>query len=207
VHCTYAQHLAHQGKILNLVQGCEREVFNDPNVLYESRSHFTGQYGTMSNILTSCYFYLYFRLLGRGVKVNVKSDSITIFCLILQMNIYRMDRREIEYISRILGYFRQQGQGQALFDPDWWATLFRKISSSLERARSSQRFMDQELSESAKGAHLLGYISHALYEYGIDMEIYGPYEYRPEYVDMNGLRAENVIGRLTRMMQMFLTSG
>jgi hypothetical protein len=155
-HCSYKQHISHQRDILELVRDCERQIFNDPTVVYATRPHLTGQYGTMSNILTSYYFYLYKSLLHRGVKIATDHDCTTIFCLLLQVDPTSIPICEKKYIRQILRYIRQKDPTLKYFDRLWWNHLINVIDTSIKRGMSSSFYQDPANTETAKKIICLG---------------------------------------------------
>lgn len=102
----YAIHLQHQKNILTITKGCETAIFNDPHVQYPFRKHFNGKYGTMSNILTSYYFYLYWHLIEKGVEIDPDEDSKTLFYLLTAVDYQSIPQKELTYINSIIQYMK-----------------------------------------------------------------------------------------------------
>jgi hypothetical protein len=203
-HCSYAQHISHQENILTLVRNCEKQIFNDPSVVYITRPHFNGKYGTMSNILTSYYFYLYLSLLRHGVKINIEQDCMTIFCLLLQVNPQTIPNEEKQYVREILSYIRRKNPRLTYFNHLWWIRLIDTIEPAIQHGISSIFYQDPTKSEITKQQHLSGYIIQPLLDQNINMDIYGPYEYAPFYVDRMGMTIDNIFTRLRLIMDYFL---
>ena len=121
-------HKAKQREILDLFAGCEKQIFNDPEVKYTFRNHFNGKTGTMSNILTSGYFVLYDRLLNGpyGIEVNALDDLVTVFhlasSLTVRDNAFVMDSDEFEAMKRIILRLQSMLPENTLFTEQWFRT-------------------------------------------------------------------------------------
>lgn len=80
---TYEDFVLKQAEILSVVQGCEKEVFNDPRVFYVGKPFLSGKTGTMSTILTNGYLVLYNSLFD-SVQVNADVDLQILLNLVIR---------------------------------------------------------------------------------------------------------------------------
>lgn len=188
-----AYHKRKQEDILDLAEGIEQELFNDPTVKYPFRKHFNGAEGTMSNLLTSAYFTVYARLLegNYGIQVNVLDDLKTIFALASSFPVengkFAVDEDELDSLQRAIKQLwkRYRGQGDIPFTHAWFTSFeafLRTIhedalqSYPFYQANPNQRTFDQvlgwKLSRASSAQReewcIRGYIpsyDHDLYEY------------------------------------------
>jgi hypothetical protein len=96
-----------QQKLIKLVSGCEKAIFNDPTTNYPFRDTFCGVTGTTTNIITGGFFHLYLHALKvPGIKVNVCTDLVTMFDHLTKYaqynNGFHMDDVELEAIKEII---------------------------------------------------------------------------------------------------------
>jgi hypothetical protein len=79
------EHIDHQYKMLESIKGHEEEIFTN-SVHYPFRAHFNGTTGTLSNLLSNCFFHIYNAMLERGIPVNVEADLNTLYWLVYRLN-------------------------------------------------------------------------------------------------------------------------
>jgi len=79
------EHIDHQYKMLESIKGHEEEIFTN-SVHYPFRAHFNGTTGTLSNLLSNCFFHIYDAMLERGIPVNVDADLNTLYWLVYRLN-------------------------------------------------------------------------------------------------------------------------
>jgi hypothetical protein len=122
-----------QMRLIELIKGCEVQIFNDPNVLYPDRPHLNGIAGTMSNILTGTFYYLYhYLLLNTPVIVNAKEDLITLMYTGLCIDYTKIpsdDKLIIQEIIKILlTRLEDRELATKLISNDWWNELIDFIN-------------------------------------------------------------------------------
>jgi hypothetical protein len=196
-------HMEKQQEILNRFVGCEKAIFNDPEVKYGIRKHLDGVTGTMSNILTSAYFTLYDRLLNSrlDIHVNALDDYITLFYLASSLTVrdgrFVMDPMEFYAMKRILARLKSMlPPDTTLFTPEWFHDYRDFLEGIHREALASYTYYRNDPSRQTlhqaigwKGPrlpeknrnelaakHFLGSHSHGLYEY------YPPYM-NPHFTD------------------------
>ena len=81
-------HIDHQYNMLYMLDGFEKEVFNDPDV-------YNGVMGTMTDMLRACYFTLYNNLLQKGLVINIEKDYSILISILLGIS-YNGIRRIFE---------------------------------------------------------------------------------------------------------------
>jgi hypothetical protein len=79
------EHIDHQYKMLESIKGHEEEIFTN-SVHYPFRAHFNGTTGTLSNLLSNCFFHIYYAMVERGIPVNVEADLNTLYWLVYRLN-------------------------------------------------------------------------------------------------------------------------
>ena len=79
------EHIDHQYKMLESIKGHEEEIFTN-HVFYPFRDHFNGTTGTLSNLLSNCFFHIYNAMVERGIPVNVEADLNTLYWLVYRLN-------------------------------------------------------------------------------------------------------------------------
>ena len=171
---------ARQIQIIREIQGCEVPLFNDPTVKYDFREHFNGLTGTMSNILTGNFYYLYNYLISNTpVEVNVRADLLTLFYAFILMKdqvIPAEDEGEIRHILKVL----LERSSDGLFSNDWWEAVPARISSII--------------SETPKGSRQMWRIFGSLLD-GASVFQYGPYNHYVAYVTPNDDMFETQISK------------
>jgi len=111
--------------------------------------------------------------------------------------------KEKDTVFRILIYFKKHNPQHQLFKYDWWILLLQKMAKTIEQGKNSERY--KNISNVDKDTLLSNYILYSLRECDINLDIYGPYEYYPDYVDMNGTCVVNIMNRLEYMMNLFIS--
>jgi hypothetical protein len=160
--------------IISEIRGHEIVLFNDPTVQYLShRPHFAGKTGTMSNILTGTFYYLYeYLITNPDIEVNVRADLQTLFYAILLMNGQEIPWNDEEVLRNIIYQLLQQAetQGERIFSPEWWDAVPSRISHII--------------AQTSKGNQQMWRIFQSLLD-GASVFDFGPYENTVEYVSHN----------------------
>jgi len=182
----YDTHLQHQKNILKIVKGCEMNIFNDPKVKYPNRKHFNGMYGTMSNILTSYYFYLYWHLLEKGVKVNIEEDCKTMFFILQNINYQSIPKTELEYINNIIQYFKDNSEDCPFFTRQWWEWFRNELIHNIQEIKKHKFYQNQQNPYTKRINYLNTRIAKAIEKLtNIRSHLYQPYEYSPSYTGLS----------------------
>jgi len=125
-----------QQKLIKLVSGCEKAIFNDPTTNYPFRSEFRGTTGTMTNIITGGFFHLYLHVLKvPGIEVNVCTDLVTMFDHLTKYAQYEdgfhMDAVELVSIKEIISILMKRKDEiphmDDLFTSEWFDTYDKLI--------------------------------------------------------------------------------
>jgi hypothetical protein len=215
-------HREKQREILHRFAGCEKAIFNDPNVRYGIRKHFDGVTGTMSNILTSAYFTVYDRLLNSrlGIDVGAVDDYKTLFYLASSLTVrdgaFVMDPMEFYAMKNILARLKSMLPPDLnLFTAEWFHTYREFLQDIHREALASYNYYKNDVNHQTlqqaigwKGSrlpekvrdelaakHFLGSYSHTLYEY------YPPYM-NPHFSDD---RMETYLAKLPVLELLFTT--
>jgi hypothetical protein len=119
-------HLQHQFKIISILEkkfsSSSYMAFrnlDDPTRETDGYGHYNtnGRTGFMSSLLINCSFILYDYFLQHGVIANVWDDSFVIFIKLININISRMPREEIEAIKNIFKQYKRICKYQGLDCP------------------------------------------------------------------------------------------
>lgn len=125
-----------QQKLIELVSGCEKAIFNDPTANYPFRRNFCGVTGTMTNIITGGFFHLYLHAIKQpGIKVNVCTDLVTMFDHLTKYAHYnirfQMDDVELVAIKEIISILMERKKSidhmDKLFTREWFE-LYEKLN-------------------------------------------------------------------------------
>ena len=133
-------HIEHQENIIKIIKGCEKQIFNDPDVSYPGREYFNGKTGTMSNILVSGFFILYDYLLDDkfDIEINAEADFKILFNHIQsfklnQSNEVVMPKKEFDAFKRIFKMLRKKNKSD-IFKVAWFDQLISLFIEEHERA-------------------------------------------------------------------------
>lgn len=202
IPCPYSEHIKHQVNILKIVADCEKLIFNDPHVKYPSRRHFSGIFGTMSNIFTSYFFLLYLDLLSKGVQVSADEDCKTLFFLLHSIDMHRLPATELTYIRRIIEHFKRTIDSP-FFSTIWWENFLRGMVKLIDEKKRTT-FYQNCPEEMRKFDYLRGFVDKYVNEFTkCDTFSYQHYEYVPDYVNDNFTTIDQVIERYTMVMNLF----
>ena len=193
-------HIMHQENIIEIIKGCEKEIFNDPNVSYPGRIYFNGKTGTMSNILVSGFFILYDYLMDDkfDIEINAEADFKILFNHIKsfklnQSNEVVMPKKEFDAFKRIFKMLQKKNKNN-LFKVDWFDNLINFFIEEHERALVEYPFYKNK-SNSQKTLELLtkwGKFNKnaTIYkEYYNIIDKYALYEYTPPYLETQKVQA------------------
>jgi len=174
-------HIEHQKKIIKLIQGREKEVLNDENVIYPYRNctYFNGETGTMSNILNSCFFSLYKYGLTKDVQVNLEDDICIIFMLLESIKIHKMHIKDKESLNYIIKELKKRNNLHFLFNKTKWEAFIEYFNDE------SKSFGFKTVSQQYNVFNVLGDpIKEFLKVIDIKQSrIYEQYEYGPNYLN------------------------
>lgn len=162
----YETHLQHQKNILIITKDCEIVIFNDPKVRYAIRNNFSGKYGTMSNILTSYYFYLYWHLIQKGVEINPDEDCKSMFYLLQYIDYKLIPATELVYIKHIIQYIKNR-INSPFFEKEWWEWFEKELINNIQGLKKHKLYYMEKTIDT-----LANIFRSFLYE---------PYEYSPNY--------------------------
>ena len=166
-----------QERIIDTIKGCEVQIFNDPQIKYLShRPHLSGKTGSLSNILTGSFYYLYYHVVANTpVEINVKDDLLTLFHAGLVLDFTKVPRQDKLIIQNIIQILLAKARKQhiELFTPTWWDELVPKLESitkELDRRSAMWRVF-----------------ANVFLPDDVSIFTHGPYEDTVEYVTHNVL--------------------
>ena len=123
----YPEFIAHQDNILAMVDGCEKEVFNDPRAYYKgNKPHLSGVTGSMSTLLTNGFLHLYNELLKKVPSLKVNADVDLLLLLNLVKHSPSMPDEEIALVKQIAGRLYPKRQTN-IFTPEWYTNYINTI--------------------------------------------------------------------------------
>ncbi len=210
IHHLYSQgpvssqdHLAHQVALLSITRGHEREVFNDPSVRYPGwRPHFSGETGTMSNVLTSSFFYLYWQLIEKGLRVNPEDDFKVMHQILMSMNFEQdledhfmvsIPHEEFHSFRQSLHYLNQLNPGSPLLTAAYWDRVIHQFEHYVARC-SAEAEATWEFWQKNPHQHKVSTFmqwtrcSVPMPEYLDFAHNYSRYEYFPPYLNHDTLK-------------------
>jgi hypothetical protein len=166
-----ASYKKRQLELLPKISGCEVALFNDPTVYYlEHRPHLSGKTGTMTNILTGTFYYLYNSLISNPeIDVNVRADLVTLFYALVLMKGQRIPREDEEIIRAIIRNLLERAEtlGEPLLSMAWWDTVPSRVAEIIAKHSKGNQQMWRIFQDLMDGA--------SVFEFG-------PYENTVEYV-------------------------
>ena len=182
-------HINHQYNMLEAIKGHEEEIFMD-NVQYEFRPHFSGTTGTLSNLLSNCFFHIYDAMLDRGIPVNAEADLNTLYWLVYRFNnklpdcewrlVQKIRTRLLSQLTRLVPFLSSS----------YYATYFEWV----ERANRELLLPSSTYTYYKEHPELHSvYLLKERIPYSKEFETFGepvpwrfgPCEYGPDYLDMN----------------------
>lgn len=123
----YPEFIDHQKNILAMVDGCEKEVFNDPRAFYfGGKPHLSGKTGSMSTLLTNGFLYLYNELLKKVPTLEVNADIDLLLLLNLVKHSPSMPEEEIALVKEIAQRLYPKRKSN-VFTPEWYTNYANTI--------------------------------------------------------------------------------
>jgi hypothetical protein len=123
----YPEFIQHQNDILAMVEGCEKEVFNDPRAFYlGNKPHLSGITGTMSTLLTNGFLHLYNELLKRVPSLKVNADVDLLLLLNLVKHTESMPDEELALVKEIAQRLYPKRESN-IFTPEWYTNYTTTI--------------------------------------------------------------------------------
>lgn len=132
----YPEFIEHQKNILAAVEGCEKQIFNDPRVYYGTKDHLSGETGTMTSMLVNGFLHLYNQLLERvpSLKVNADNDLRVLLhlvqCTPIKDGVLQMPPEELTILRAIVAKLYPKRRG-SIFTPQWYA-LYERTMQDLD---------------------------------------------------------------------------
>jgi hypothetical protein len=183
------EHIYHQYNMLEVIKGHEEEIFTN-SVFYPFRDHFNGTTGTLSNLLSNCFFHIYYAMLERGIPVNVEADLNTLYWLVYRLNnktplsermiIQKIRDKLISLLTKIPSYLHKS----------YYATYYELIERADRELLlpSSTCTYYKEHPEHRSMDFLKGRAPYIKEFTVLDEPLiykFGPCEYGPDYLDMS----------------------
>ena len=165
-------HVEHQYSMIVLLDGFEKEVFNDPRV-------YNGTTGPMTDMLRSCYFTLYNHLLQKGLEFKIGDYSILVSILLGVRYNEEEDQldippTELDAIKQIISRFE-------LMAPNWYGRIWwENFANNLIDAYKSLESWEFWINYPQKRS--LGKIISNKMK-GTRFPPRGIWEYHPSYID------------------------
>ena len=123
----YPEFIDHQKNILAMVDGCEKEIFNDPRALYRgNKPHLSGKTGSMSTLLTNGFLYVYNELLKKVPTLEVNADIDLLLLLNLVKHSPSMPEEEIALVKEIAQRLYPKRKSN-IFTPEWYTNYTNTI--------------------------------------------------------------------------------
>ncbi len=209
------EHLAHQITLLSITRGHEREVFNDPSVRYPGwRPHLSGETGTMSNILTSSFFYLYWQLIEMGLRIDPEADFKVMHQILMSMNFEQdlEDRftlsippEEYRSFRQVLHYLNQLNPGSPLLTSAYWDRVIHQfeyyIAHCSAEAESTWEFWQTNPHQRRISTFMQWTrCSVPVPEYLDFAHNYSRYEYFPSYLNHDTLKLQESREDVSRLL-------
>jgi hypothetical protein len=204
----YETHLRHQKNILKITKDCEIVIFNDPKVRYSMRKNFSGKYGTMSNILTSYYFYLYWHLIQKGVEINADEDCKSMFYLLQYIDYQLISATELVYIKHIIQYIKNK-INSPFFEKEWWEWFEKELINNIQGLKKHKFYLNQQNDFDRRKTYLNMHISKTIDRLAnikiniLKSFLYLPYEYSPNYT-LSQLNSKEKLDQLKIVKNLFL---
>jgi hypothetical protein len=182
-------HINHQYQMLEAIKGHEEQIFTD-NVYYEFRPHFSGTTGTLSNLLSNCFFHIYHAMLEKGIPVNVEADLKTLYWLVYRFNnklplyewllVQKIRNRLVSLLTEIPSFLHKS----------YYANYYELIErANRELLLPSSTFTYYKEHPEHRSVDVLKGRAPYTKEFELFDEPliyrYGPCEYGPDYLDMS----------------------
>jgi hypothetical protein len=186
---TAPEHIVHQHQMLEAVKGYERAIFRD-NVFYPFRDHFNGTTGTLSNLLSNCFFHIYDAMLDQGIPVNAEADLKTLYWLVYRFN-NRLPASEWALVQKIrTRLISQLTQLLPFLQSSYYAAYYELIERADRELLlpSSTCTYYKEHPEHRSVEFLKGRAPYTTEFVALGEPLiykHGPCEYGPDYLDMD----------------------
>jgi hypothetical protein len=203
-----------QQKLIELVSGCEKAIFNDPTTNYPFRHSFRGVTGTMTNILTGGFFHLYLHVLKiPDITVNICTDLVTMFDHLTKYAhfdyMFQISPVDFEAIKEIISILMMRKKTvphmKDLFTPTWFDAfekLIKDVHTHLIGRGTDTFYWKNPTFSNLRGGRLFEPGLKALFPRECKLEwrddsIVGDYNDRPYYLrrDADGGKPEVNTGR------------
>jgi hypothetical protein len=165
-------HIDHQYNMLYMLDGFEKEVFNDPNV-------YNGVTGTMTDMLRACYFTLYNNLLQKSIVINIEKDYSILISILLGISYNETEHKldipltEFNAIQQIILKFKSIKP--YIYDKIWWETFANKLIEAYKSLESWEWWINNP------NEHSFEKIIERIK--GFKIPTHGIWEYHPSYID------------------------
>lgn len=165
-------HIDHQYNMLYMLDGFEKEVFNDPNV-------YNGVTGTMTDMLRACYFTLYNNLFQKDLVINIEKDYSILISILLGITYNKKEDKldipltEFNAIQQIILKFKSIKP--YIYDKIWWETFANKLIEAYKSLDSWEWWINNP------NEHSFEKIIERIK--GFKIPTHGIWEYHPSYID------------------------
>ncbi len=165
-------HIDHQDNMLYMLDGFEKEFFNDPNV-------YNGVTGSMTDMLRACYFTLYNNLLQKGLVINIEKDYSILISILLGITYNeKEDKLDIpltEFIAIQQIISKLKSIKPYIYDKIWWETFANKLIEAYKSLESWEWWIKNP------NEHSFEKIIERIK--GFKIPTHGIWEYHPSYID------------------------
>ena len=182
-------HLDHQVRMCELLKGHEHAVFTDA-VTYPFPDHFNGTTGTLTNLLSNCFFHLYEQMLDLGIPVNAEVDLTILYCLAFRFG-SATPASEWNTVRRIVARLLPRAPSLPFLQPAYY-TAYRELLGRANRELlepSSTCSYYKEDVENRTLEFIQTRVPYAAEFIAIGEPAswqYGPCEYTPDYLESMG---------------------
>jgi len=204
---TQAEHFKHQIDLLRFTKDNEIAIFNDPFVVYDNiPHHFNGTTGTMSNILTSGFIYLYSELIEKGANINpldiYRLYYFSAYIKINDRNQIQLNKKEFIAIKNIYRKLKILNPENELFTKKFWDEYKSEMGRIVENCKEKKRLNGQVFSNFNTFGYCLDLINITdfnFYKYEKEKELLTiVYDYIPPFFNE---RNQNRFGVLFRNLK------
>jgi len=186
--------------MLALVKGRYQEIFTDSVSYYSFRPHFSGTTGTLTNLLSNCFFLLYETIMD-SVPVNAEEDLKVLYCLLRRFGT-NTPKEEWDRVKRIVQRLQSVSHNlpflQASFYTQYTSLLRRAHAELLAPSSSCTYYKEHEEHQTNEFLKTRAPYAKEIITLGEPlMYIYGPCDYTPAYLDF--LDAESIDRAIERL--------
>jgi len=202
------EHIKHQYEMLESIKGHEEEIFTN-SVFYPFRDHFNGTTGTLSNLLSNCFFHIYDAMLERGIPVNVEADLKTLYWLVYRFNhktplsewalAQKIKTKLVSRLTRILPFLTRSYYATyyELIERADRELLLPSSTCTYYKEHPDHRSMDFLKGRAPYTKEFTALEEPLIYKFG-------PCEYGPDYLDMSLFETfHSSLERLRRVEEFF----